>query len=331
MNDLIRDLRLQLQTMRNVDMEVVSEIVASAYRDIVRQLFGDHAVRLYHPRTPGQLEATRLMFADGCFTAADQGGPIGAIFARKWGELGWFSSLAVRPQDQGRGVGMALARAAADALRESGCHTVGLETWPSSSPITAMYVRLGFQPVAATAQMIAPSDLSWPEPKGGRILLRDELSTDLDAVADAAADRICNKLVPGMSIRTEIADADSSPRKQSLWLVKADKIEGVGLFDASPDFDATAMYADLWVGVMDPDHADPRDFLALAGRAAAEGLRVGRTRLNVDVSTDYPESFKVLLDAGFRSTSQLLRFVDNLDHYAGDRDRAVFNVGRWAT
>ena len=82
---------------------------------------------------------------------------------------------------------------------------------------------------------------------------------------------------------------------------------------------------------MDPDHADPRDFLALAGRAAAEGLRVGRTRLNVDVSTDYPESFKVLLDAGFRSTSQLLRFVDNRDHYAGDRDRAVFNVGRWAT
>lgn len=312
-------------------MEVVSEIVASAYRDIVAQLFGEHAVRLYQPRTPGQLEATRLMFGDGCFTAADQDGPIGAIFARKWGELGWFSSLAVHPQHQGRGVGKALARAATDALRESGCHTVGLETWPSSAPITAMYVRLGFQPVAATTQLIAPSDRSCPELKEGRILLRDELPTDLEAGADVAADRICDKLIPGMSIGTEIADADSSPRKRSLWLVKAGKIEGVGLFDPSPDFDATATYSDLWVAVMDPDHAGPRDFLALAGRAAAEGLRVGRTRLNIDVSTDYPESFKILLDEGFRSTSQLLRFVDNRDRYAGVRDRAVFNVGRWAT
>ncbi len=322
---------MQIEQMRVTHMEAVSRTVASAYRDVVRRLFGETAVGLYQPRTATQLEATRRAFPEGCLVATDGSNVIGAIFARKWGQLGWFSSLGVEPRLQGRGTGKALAIASTESLRRSGCRTVGLETWANAPAYTAMYVRLGFHPVAVTLQLMAETDRKWPTAGRNRILELDQLPGQLRSQVEIAADSICDKLVPGMSVVPEIVRANESTDKSSIWLVKDGAIKGVGLVDLSPDFDDSAIHSDMWVAALDPADTDADDFMALVGRAAAYGLRAGRTRLNIDVSSDYPETLKLLLDAGFIAANQLLRFVDSRSHYRVVEDRPVFNIGRWAT
>ena len=322
---------MQIQRMRITDMEVVSRTVASAYRDAVRRFFGESAERLYRPRNATQLEAMRREFPEGCLVATDGPNIIGAIFARKWGQLGWFSSLGVEPHLQGRGTGKALAIASTESLRRAGCHTVGLETWANSPGYTAMYVRLGFSPVAITSQLVSNTDVTWPTARYSQIQEIDELPARLRLEVDVAADSICDKLVPGMSIAPEIARAIGSTDKSSLWLVKDEAIKGVGLVDLTPDFDGTATHSDMWIAILDPADTDPEDFMALVGRAADYGRRAGRTRLNIDVSSDYPKTLRLLLDSGFTAANQLLRFVDSQSHYRGVEDRPVFNIGRWAT
>jgi ribosomal protein S18 acetylase RimI-like enzyme len=311
-------------------MEAVSQTVASAYRDAVRRLYGESAVGLYRPRNATQLETLRRAFPEGCLVATEGRSVIGAIFARKWGRLGWFSSLGVEPHLQRRGTGKALAIASTQSLRQSGCHTVGLETWANSPGYTAMYVRMGFRPVAITSQLVVDTDREWPEARRDRILEIDELPDLLRSQVVTAADSICDKLVPGMSIVPEIVLANGSSDKSSIWLVKDGAIKGFGLVDLSPDFDGSGTHSDVWVAALDPADTDADDFMALVGRAAAYGRRAERTRLNIDVSSDYPETFKLLLDAGFIAANQLLRFVDNQTHYRGVDDRPVINIGRWA-
>ena len=312
-------------------MEAVSQTVARAYRDVVRRLYGEAVVSLYQARSANKLELMRQAFPQGCLVATEGESVVGAIFARKWGQLGWFSSLGVEPEFQGRGIGKGLACAASRFLRESGCHTVGLETWTNSPAYTALYVGLGFLPVAINSQLVIDTHRGWSMDWKGRIVDFDELPEALRDQVKPATDSISDKLVAGMSMVEEIVEANRSTEKLTTWLVKEGVIRGVGLLDLNPDFDSTAMHSDLRIAILDPVGTEASDFLALLERVALYACEAGRTRLNVDVSSDYPHTFKLLLESGFTAVNQLTRFVDNRSYYQGVADRAVVNIGRWAT
>ena len=214
--------------MRVSHMEAVSQTVARAYRGAVRRLRGEAVVSLYQARSAVKLELMRRAFPQGCLVATEGDSVLGAIFARKWGQLGWFSSLGVEPEFQGRGIGKGLACAATKFLRESGCHTVGLETWTNSPAYTALYVRLGFLPVAINAQLVVDTHRGWSIDWQDRIVDFDDLPEALRDQVKPATDSICDKFVAGMSILEEIVEANQSTEKLTTWLVKEGVIKGVG-------------------------------------------------------------------------------------------------------
>ena len=103
-------------------------------------------------RTKQNILACLNLNPAGCFVA-DQGGLVGYIFSRVWGEVGWIGTFGVHPEQQGQGIGKKLISAAVTELKHSGCQVIGLETMPGSAYNIGLYARLGFMPVYPTLSL----------------------------------------------------------------------------------------------------------------------------------------------------------------------------------
>jgi GNAT superfamily N-acetyltransferase len=79
------------------------------------------------------------------FVAEREGVVAGFAFAGLREPVGWLGAVAVDPAQQGRGVGMALCRAADTFFRESdSCDTAVLEVYETNRRAIGIYDRLGF-------------------------------------------------------------------------------------------------------------------------------------------------------------------------------------------
>ena len=314
--------------MAPADVQSVGHVLAAAYSEVIVRLQGREWLSRYRARTREELEAQRSFFPSGCIVAESGGRIAGAIFARKWGSLGWFSALAVHPELQGRGIGKALAEAAIGELQRAGCIVVGMETWPNAADYTAMYIKMGFEPVGMTAVLMSPAERDWPRPDGCSVHLLDELPAGLAMQANQSARDICAKALAGMDVAVELESSRDHPLKGSVWLVVGGAVAGFALYDLAPDYDDSGAHVDMWFGLVDLTIARPEHFLAIAGRVAEEGRKLGCTKLDVEACTDSPHSYRFLLESGFRAGGQLLRFVRGSAPYAAAPD--VLSFGRWS-
>jgi ribosomal protein S18 acetylase RimI-like enzyme len=322
---------MQVRPLQSDDLPEVSSLVGQAYSDILLRLHGRDALAAYQPRTPAML-GTLLELGPGfCFVGEDAGRLTGAIFGRAWGSLGWFSSLAILPEEQGRGYGRMLATASIDALRAAGCRSIGLETWPAAAAYTAMYVRLGFRPVGLSAQLYAPVAIEWPAPAGCHIFTGDALPAGLHTARFAAAAAIADRHFTGLSLEIELTHAEATPGADVLWLIRDDAITGFAIVDTRPDYDLEGPHADLRAALLNPATTDAADFLSLVGAAAGVAAAAGGQFIDLDAGTPHLETYRFLLDAGFHASGQLLRFISADSDYPGETAGPVFSFGRWST
>src|SRR5688500_5470745 len=150
---------------------------------------------------------------EGCFVAESEDGSIaGGLFCFVWGEVGWFGSLAVAPQWQGRGVAQRLTRAAVEYLRARGCRRIGLETWPALALTQHLYGKLGFVRCESTLKLSrALPEGRVPMPRGDRWSVtwtrggdKDGLLRGAEAIREIAA-RV-HGTAGAVEPRSELAD-----------------------------------------------------------------------------------------------------------------------------
>ncbi len=133
------------------DLEPARWLIYRAYVQAIVQLYGKDSATGYEVRSTSFMALYIRRDPQGCFVAvAPDDTLVGAVFCFVWGEVGWFGSLAVAPEWQGRGVGQALTDQAVHYLEGRGCRRVGLETWPHSPLVRHLYGKFGFQPVRPT-------------------------------------------------------------------------------------------------------------------------------------------------------------------------------------
>src|SRR6185437_8108979 len=90
--------------------------------------------------------------------AAEQGGTlVGSNFATRWGSVGFFGPLIIRPDLWDRGLGQRLVAAACEAFDAWGVTQAGLFTFPHSAKHVRTYGKFGFYPRFLTAVMAAPA------------------------------------------------------------------------------------------------------------------------------------------------------------------------------
>ncbi len=90
------------------------------------------------------------------FGAKLDGQLVGSNFATRWGSVGFFGPLTVRPELQERGVARALLARTMEQFDSWGTRHVGLFTFAQSAKHIALYQKHGFSARFLTAIMSAP-------------------------------------------------------------------------------------------------------------------------------------------------------------------------------
>ncbi len=95
---------------------------------------------------------------DGAMIWRDTKGDLLAFnMVHRSGIEGWMGPLAVRTDQQSRGLGRQVVTAGVDWLKHSGALSIGLETMPRTIDNIGFYSRLGFRPGALTITMFHPA------------------------------------------------------------------------------------------------------------------------------------------------------------------------------
>jgi len=104
------------------------------------------------------------------FAAELDGELVGSNFATRWGSVGFFGPITVRPDQQRQGIAKQLVEAVSTQLNEWGVRHTGLFTFPHSALHLALYQKFGFHARFLTTIMMAPARPTpiLPSPASGR-------------------------------------------------------------------------------------------------------------------------------------------------------------------
>lgn len=238
---------------------------------------------------------------DGSFLALDAAGaPVGYIFTRTFGKVGFFGPFGVVPRAQQSHVGKELVRATVDYMKGRGCTTIGLETMPETAYNLGLYTKLGFQLGSLTLRMQR-------EIGAGAA----ELPANVEAIAqpdDALLGRvraISESLEDGLDLSKEVALLREHPLGACLTYRKDGEILGFALCYAFPDT----------VGLYPPSDVENlrvRLLAMQAGRCTQADLRAflaaieayarsrSRKTVTIPIYAGYDASLHALYEAGYR-------------------------------
>src|SRR6266436_2772474 len=91
------------------------------------------------------------------FAAEIDGELVGSNFVTRWGSVGFFGPITVRPNRQAQGIGKDLVEAVSLQLDTWGTRHAGLFTFPQSAMHLALYQKFGFHARYLTAIMAMPA------------------------------------------------------------------------------------------------------------------------------------------------------------------------------
>src|ERR1700689_5694082 len=126
---------------------------------------------------------------------------VGSNFATKWGSVGFFGPLTVRPDLQEHRIGQALLTATMQQFDAWGTRHTGLFTYAHSAKHVALYQKFGFHARFLTAIMSAPARRAEAPAGWSRYSALDKASKD-DALRGGRD--VTNTLYPGLDLTEEI-------------------------------------------------------------------------------------------------------------------------------
>jgi GNAT superfamily N-acetyltransferase len=330
-------------------------VVFRAYFQALLDIYGAAAATQYELRAPGFMAMYLRREPHGSFVAeSDDGTVVGVVFCVRWGEVGWFGSLGVSPEWQGRGAGQALIGRAIEFLEAGKCLRIGLETWPESRAMEHLYGKFGFVPCRATVKVsraVAPApaataaaarppaaaggvpalDAGWsgrwtvgPDgadvARGGAAVRRIQDLLRASAPAEPAADYATEVAVPLEAGWAELLVLDGPgdrPAAFALAYVRAPSGSAVGALDVR-----------LLVVAPGPDEVAALDAVTVACDARARAL--GLSSVTYDVNLRHARAAALLRERGFVPIYELLRMERPLDGFDPVARSRALECARWA-
>jgi len=213
--------------------------------------------------------------------------------AHQSGTEGWMGPLAVRPDQQGQGLGRAIVEAAIGRLRDARVTTLGLETMPRTVDNIGFYSRLGFRPghLTLTLGRDAPSSAA----RGDAVFLGDLEAADRRATV-AACRASLQAAVPGYDFTREIELTADLELGDTVVCRPHGAVTGFAVWHSAPLADARRAEE---VRVLKVYAAEPPVLLVLvrAIEAAARKLRIGRVAIRCQ--SRFPDAYAALIERGY--------------------------------
>ena len=235
------------------------------------------------------------------FGASIDGHLVGSNFATKWGSVGFFGPISVRPDLQERGIAQSLLAATMEQFAAWGTTHNGLYTFAQSAKHVALYQKFGFHARFLTAIMTTPARQTGPIPGSSRF---SALSHAEKAAALAASREVTESLYPGLDLSDEIATVDAQGLGDTVLLEGNGGLAAFAICHYGPRSEAGEDTCFIKFGAVRATPAAEQDYGRLLDACEALALSVGMPALLAGANMARHEAYQFLVARGFRTAIQ---------------------------
>jgi len=233
------------------------------------------------------------------FAIDADGALAGSNFATRWGSVGFFGPLSIRPDLWNRGLAQPLVAAASDAFERWGTTHSGLCTFPHSTKHVWLYQKFGFYPRYLTAIMAAPAGSGAPVPGASRY---SALPADGRAAAEGLCRELAGQLYDGLDLSGEIRTVAAKRLGDTVLLHDpGSRLAGFAVCHWGPASEAGAGRLFIKFGAARPGPGAADRFAALLDACAAQAGEARLIEVVAGVSTARDEAYRMMGAWGFRS------------------------------
>jgi hypothetical protein len=264
---------------------------------IVRDAFGTF---LGVPDVFGDRDFIRTRYRSAAVTALGahlNGELVGSNIMTRWGSVGFFGPLSVRPDLWDRGVAGALLGPTMDLFSKWGTRHEGLFTFANSPKHIGLYQRFGFRPRYLTAVM------SKPVQAGGGSCAVLYSASDGRAELMASARELTSNLFDGFDVTDEVDATDEQRLGDTVLVLDGRRVVGLAVCHAGPGTEAGSGSLYVKVGVVASGDGAAGRFAELLDSCEALAADRQAERIDLGISLACAEAHDELVRRGFRANS----------------------------
>jgi predicted N-acetyltransferase YhbS len=280
---------LDVRGLRESDLPAADSIVRSAFDTFtgVTGLFGDK-----------DYVRTRWVADPGAALAAEREGQlVGSNFLTRWGSVGFFGPLSVRPELWDQGVASRLMEATVALFERSGTTHTGLFTFAHSPKHLGLYQKFGFWPRYLTPVMAKPA-VPGPTPRVVRY-------TELPMAERARALDACRELTAtayeGLDLEREIRAVERQALGEVLLLDDSSGLSGMAVCHLGPGTEAGSGGCYVKFGLARPGPGAEARFQALLDACEALALERRAVHVELGVNAGRHEAYVAVVGRGYRA------------------------------
>lgn len=237
----------------------------------------------------------------GSFVALDDSDrPVGYIFTRTFGRVGFFGPFGVVPKHQASHLGKTLVQATVQYMERSGCTTIGLETMPETAYNIGLYTKLGFRMSSLTLRVHKELPPGGSDLPGNVAVVSQPAPALLERVRAISA-----SLEDGLDLSKEVGLLRRHPIGACLTYAMGGDVVGFALCYAFPDTCGLYPPSDphnvrIRMLAMDATRCGQGDLRAFMRACEHYTRSLGRTTVTVPIYAEYHDSLMTLFAEGYR-------------------------------
>jgi GNAT superfamily N-acetyltransferase len=249
---------------------------------------------------------------------------VGTNFCTRWGSVGFFGPLTIRPDLWNRGIAQLLLAPTMDMFDRWEVRHAGLFTFAESAKHVSLYQKFGFWPRFLTALMELPIGARHDTVQWSRF---SELSQEEKPSCLRACCELTSSIYDGLDVEREIRAVEEQHLGDTLLTWTGSRLAGFAVCHAGPGTEAGSgkCYA-KFAAVRSGPHA-AAEFRRLLEACRDFAAARGATKLDAGVNLARLNAYREMLAAGFRSTRQGVAMERNAG--PGYNRPEVFLIDDW--
>jgi GNAT superfamily N-acetyltransferase len=279
-----------VRDLRESDLTLADAVLRSAFDTFTgaTSLFGDK-----------DYVHTRWLADPGAAFAAERDGQLaGTNFVTRWGTVGFFGPLSVRPELWDQGVASRLMEATVELFDRWGTAHAGLFTFPQSPKHLGLYQKFGFwprflTPVVAKAP-IAPRRS--PQPIRYTALPPAERARAVDACR-----RLTATAHEGLDLEREIRAVESQGLGEVLLLDDSSGLAGMAVCHLGAGTEAGGPGCYVKFGMVRPGRGADVRFGTLLDACESLAVEKGADHIELGVNAGRHEAYAAVMARGYRA------------------------------
>lgn len=279
-----------VRELRQSDLPLADVILRSAFDTFtgVASLFGDR-----------DYVRTRWLADPGAAFAAERDGRlVGTNFVTRWGSVGFFGPLSVRPQLWDQGIASRLMEATVALFDHWGTAHAGLFTFAQSAKHHGLYQKFGFWPRFLTPVMAKPV-------VGGQRSSRAIRYTKLPPAERARALDACRELAAtayeGLDLEREMRAVEVQNLGEVVMLDDSSGLAGMAVCHLGAGTEAGGRGCYVKFGLARPGPGAERRFGALLDACEALAVDHHADHVELGVNAGRHEAYAAVLARGYRA------------------------------